>query len=119
MILSDFWLDKVDYIFEFTSPIYDMLRIADTDKPCLHLVYEMWDSMIEKVNVTIYQHEGLEDDEYSSFWSVVYDILIDRWTKNCTPLYCLTHSLNPKYIYFLFSLVSLSSKTHVSSIFVF
>ena len=34
--------------------------------------------MIEKVNVAIYQHEGLEDDEYSSFWGVVYDILIDR-----------------------------------------
>uniref|UniRef100_A0A7N2KWX4 DUF659 domain-containing protein n=1 Tax=Quercus lobata TaxID=97700 RepID=A0A7N2KWX4_QUELO len=97
MILSDLWWDKVDYILEFTAPIYDMLRVADTDKPCLHLVYEMWDSMIEKVKTAIYRHEGLEDDEYSSFWSVVYDILIDRWTKNCTPLHCLAHSLNPKY----------------------
>ena len=96
MILSDLWWDKVDYILEFTTPIYDMLRVADTDKPCLHLVYEMWDSMIEKVKTTIYRHEGLEDDGYSSFWSVVYDILIDRWTKNCTPLHCLAHSLNPK-----------------------
>ncbi|KAL4598363.1 hypothetical protein ACB092_11G054500 [Castanea dentata] len=97
MILSDLWWDKVDYILEFTAPIYDMIRVADTDKPCLHLVYEMWDSMIEKVNVAIYRHEGLEDDEYSSFWSVVYDILIDRWTKNCTSLHCLAHSLNPRY----------------------
>ena len=69
-----------------------MLRVADTDKPCLHLVYEMWDSIIEKVKTAIYQHEGLEDDEYSLFWCVVYDILIDRWTKNCTPLHCLAHS---------------------------
>ncbi|KAK9987745.1 hypothetical protein SO802_027984 [Lithocarpus litseifolius] len=97
MILSDLWWDKVDYILEFTAPIYDMLRIADTNKPCLHLVYEMWDSMIEKVKAAICRHEGLEDDQYSSFWSVVYDILIDRWTKNCTPLHCLAHSLNPKY----------------------
>ena len=73
-----------------------MLRVTDTYKPCLHLVYEMWDSMIEKLKATIYRHEGLEDDEYSSFWSVVYDILIDQWTKNCTPLHCLAHSLNPK-----------------------
>ena len=43
MILSDLWWDKVDYILEFIAPIYDMLRKADTDKPCLHLVYEMWD----------------------------------------------------------------------------
>ncbi|XP_030964490.1 uncharacterized protein LOC115985717 [Quercus lobata] len=39
MILSDLWWDKVDYILEFTAPIYDMLRVADADKPCLHLVY--------------------------------------------------------------------------------
>ncbi|XP_030942014.1 uncharacterized protein LOC115967069 [Quercus lobata] len=41
MILSDLWWDNIDYILEFTAPIYDMLRIADTDKPCLHLMYEM------------------------------------------------------------------------------
>ena len=52
--------------------------------------------MIEKVKVAIYRHEGLEDDVYNSFWGVVYDILIDRWIKNYTPLHCLTHSLNPK-----------------------
>ena len=72
MILSDLWWNKIDYNLEFTAPIYDMLS-----KPCLHLVYEMWDSMIEKVKATIYWHECLEDDEYSSFWSVVYDIFID------------------------------------------
>ena len=29
MILSDLWWDKVDYILEFTAPIYDMLQVAD------------------------------------------------------------------------------------------
>ena len=33
--------------------------------------------MIEKVKAAIYRHEGLKGDEYSSFWGVVYDILID------------------------------------------
>ena len=41
MILSDRWWDTVDYILEFTAPIYDILRVVDTDKPCLHLVYEI------------------------------------------------------------------------------
>ena len=41
MILSDHWWDTIDYIFEFTAPIYDMLRAANIDKPCLHLVYEI------------------------------------------------------------------------------
>ncbi|KAK8596116.1 hypothetical protein V6N12_064615 [Hibiscus sabdariffa] len=32
-LLSDDWWDKVAYIIDFTNPIYDMLRICDTDKP--------------------------------------------------------------------------------------
>ena len=71
MILSDRWWDVVDYIIGFIAPIYDMLRAANTDRPCLHLVYEMWDSLIEKVKAVIYRHEGWEDDEYSSFFNVV------------------------------------------------
>ena len=60
LILSDHWWDVVDYIIEFTVPIHDMLQEADIDRHCFHLVYEMWDSMIEKVKAIIYQHEGLE-----------------------------------------------------------
>ena len=60
LILSDHWCDVVDYIIEFTVPIHDMLQEADIDRHCFHLMYEMWDSMIEKVKAIIYQHEGLE-----------------------------------------------------------
>ena len=67
MILSDLWWYIVDYILKFIALIYGMLRVANTDKPCLHLVYEMWDSMIKKVKAAIYWHEGLEDDKYNSF----------------------------------------------------
>ncbi|WCJ18621.1 hypothetical protein M5689_000958 [Euphorbia peplus] len=49
-----------------------MLRIADTDKPCLHLVYDMWDTMIENVKNVIFKHDNI-------------------------PLHCLAHSLNPRY----------------------
>uniref|UniRef100_A0A2N9H841 DUF659 domain-containing protein n=1 Tax=Fagus sylvatica TaxID=28930 RepID=A0A2N9H841_FAGSY len=97
IILDDLWWDRVDYIILFTSPIYDMLRAADTNKPTLHLVYDMLDTMIEKVKAIIFQHEGKQEGEISTFYNVVYDILIDRWTKNCTPFHCMAHSLNPKY----------------------
>ncbi|KAF7844518.1 DUF659 domain-containing protein/Dimer_Tnp_hAT domain-containing protein [Senna tora] len=43
------------------------------------------------------RHEGKELNEESSFYNVVYNILIDPWTKSCTPLHCLAHSLNPRY----------------------
>jgi hypothetical protein len=39
---NGFW-KKVEYILAFTEPIYEMLRVVDTNKLCLHLVYEMWD----------------------------------------------------------------------------
>ncbi|TYI14556.1 hypothetical protein ES332_A08G128600v1 [Gossypium tomentosum] len=82
--LDDIWWDKVDYILTFT--IYDMLRIMDTNKPTLHLVYEMWDEMIEKVKKNIYRHEGKKGDERSIFYEV-----------SSTPLHCMAHSLNPRY----------------------
>ncbi|CAM9003327.1 unnamed protein product [Rhodiola kirilowii] len=96
-ILDEYWWDKLDYILSITSPIYDMIRVCDTDKPCLHLVYEMWDVMIEKVKKVIYEHENIDESETSTFYDVVHKILVARWTKSNTPLHCLAHSLNPRY----------------------
>jgi len=87
---------KVDYILVFTSPIYDVLTKTDTDMATLHLVYKMWDSMIENVRKVIYQHERKIKVKHSSFFRVVNLILIDRWTKSSTSLRCLAHSLNPR-----------------------
>uniref|UniRef100_A0A803MM66 DUF659 domain-containing protein n=1 Tax=Chenopodium quinoa TaxID=63459 RepID=A0A803MM66_CHEQI len=95
VILLDMWWDTIDYVIDFTNPIYDMIRYCDTDKPCLHLVYEMWDSMIKKVKITIFKYEELPLTGTSKFFDVVYEILIARWTKSNTPLHCLAHSLNP------------------------
>ncbi|XP_074346948.1 uncharacterized protein LOC141685763 [Apium graveolens] len=97
IILDDMWWDKVDYILEFTAPIYDMLRFADTDKYSLHLIYDMWDDMIENVKNIIYRHERKELNEDSTFHEVIYAILIDRWTKSSSPLHYLAHSLNSRY----------------------
>ena len=74
-----------------------MIRMADIDTPCLHLMYEMWGSMIEKVKKEIYRYEGKEEDEVSDLYLVIHDILIARWTKGNNPLHCLAHSLNPRY----------------------
>ncbi|KAH1232510.1 hypothetical protein GmHk_09G025143 [Glycine max] len=86
MVISDQWSsykeDDVDYILSFTSPIYDVLRRIDMKASSLHLVYEMWDLMIEKVKNAIYQYEGKEESEESTFYEVVHSILIDRWTKS-------------------------------------
>ncbi|XP_050238985.1 uncharacterized protein LOC126688363 [Mercurialis annua] len=97
LILDENWWVKLNYIISFTGPIYKMIRVCDTNKPCLHLVYEMWDSMIQKVKMLIHEHENIQPTDSSSFYLVVHSILVDRWAKSNTPLHCLAHSLNPKY----------------------
>lgn len=87
----------MNYIIDFTEPIYEMLCVADTNTPCLHLIYEMWDTKMENVKKAIYNWEGKQDNEESTFYSVVHSILVDRWAKGNTPLHCLAHSLNPRY----------------------
>ncbi|CDY12966.1 BnaC02g29730D [Brassica napus] len=53
-----------------------MIRFCENT--CLHLVYEMWDSMIE-------------------------NIIMAHWAKNNTPLQYLAHSLNPR-LYMMFTM---------------
>jgi len=52
-VLDDIWWDNIDYFIAFTDPIYYMIRVTDTNKPSLYLVYDMWDTMIENVKVAI------------------------------------------------------------------
>ncbi|KAG5528874.1 hypothetical protein RHGRI_029512 [Rhododendron griersonianum] len=81
----------------FASSIVMLKRACDTDKPTLHLIYDMWDTMIEKVKCAIYKHEEKHLEDESEFYDVVHKILVDRWNKNNTPLHCLAHALNPRY----------------------
>ena len=64
---EDFSMD-VDYILSFTALIYEMLRLTDTDRPCLHNIYEWWDSIIGKVKEAIYKKEQkrlIENSRYN------------------------------------------------------
>ena len=37
-----------------------MLRASDKDGPLLHLIYDMWDILIENVKAIIFEQEGLD-----------------------------------------------------------
>ncbi|XP_031478612.1 uncharacterized protein LOC116249604 [Nymphaea colorata] len=98
LILDDKWWDKIFYFLAFTEPFWEMLKVLDCDNSTLHRVYEMWDTMIEKIQDVIFKHEkkniAFED---SAFFVHVRKILIARWDKSSTLLQCMAHSLNPKY----------------------
>ncbi|KAH6788024.1 hypothetical protein C2S52_007576 [Perilla frutescens var. hirtella] len=97
-IVNDAWWDQLDYFLSFTEPIMNMLRAADTDTPILHLIYDMWDTMIEDVKKIVFDHEGKDMiGGSSSFFDVIHQILEARWNKSNTPLHCIAHSLVPKY----------------------
>jgi len=68
--LNDNWWMKVDYILAFITFIYDVLRKTYTNMATLRLVYEIWDSVIEKVIKVILQHERKTEVEHSSFFEI-------------------------------------------------
>nr|XP_009608487.1 uncharacterized protein LOC104102476 [Nicotiana tomentosiformis] len=51
LVMDDEWWDTIEYLLRCTEPIVSMLRSADLDCPKLHLIYDMWDTMIEKVKL--------------------------------------------------------------------
>nr|KJB81075.1 hypothetical protein B456_013G128300 [Gossypium raimondii] len=74
-----------------------LLVVADTQFASIIVMFKIFKLIKQGLqNMTnIYRHEGKKGDERSIFYKVVYDILIDRWTKSSTPLYCMAYSLNP------------------------
>ena len=63
-----------------------------------YIIYDMWDSMIEKVKKVIFEHEGKDlIFGQSNVFDTIHDILVARWNKSNTPLNCMAHSLVPKY----------------------
>ena len=97
-MLDDVWWERVDLLIQIMDPIISLLQFVDTDQPILGEVYEGWDSMIESVR-SIILHSQCPEYETSpeAFFTSIQDILVSKWAKNCTPLHCLAHSLNPKY----------------------
>ncbi|PHT66186.1 hypothetical protein T459_30611 [Capsicum annuum] len=77
--MNDEKWDSIDYVLKFTEPIVDMLRDANLDGSKLHLIYDMWDSMIEKVKNIIFEHEG-EDliSGQSTFFDSIHGVLVAR-----------------------------------------
>ncbi|CAI9260496.1 unnamed protein product [Lactuca saligna] len=67
-ILNDDWWDKVAYILSFTGLIYKMIRVCDTDKPCLHLVYysDAW-LMEDSTRCAPHRNEELSQERMKYF----------------------------------------------------
>ncbi|XP_059636206.1 uncharacterized protein LOC132278435 [Cornus florida] len=97
-IVNDSWWADLEYLLDFTESIVEFLRLANTDALVLHLIYDMWDTMIEKVKSRIFGHEKQDLlTGQCNFFDVIHNILETRWNKSNNPLHCMAHSLVPKY----------------------
>eukprot|EP01018_Ginkgo_biloba_P011168 Gb_02649 [translate_table: standard] len=91
-MLDDIWSGRVQYLLNFCDPI--ILRLTDTDTPCLGEVYEGMDSMLEKIREVIRLEEK---DESKTFYNEIQDSIVKRWNKTTTPLHTLAYALNPRF----------------------
>ncbi|XP_061352629.1 uncharacterized protein LOC133297483 [Gastrolobium bilobum] len=82
-LLDDCFWDSVDYILAFTAPIYDMIRACDTDRACLHLIYDMWDTMIVKVEKanTIKRGGGWKRAPLFMMWCIAFLYYSQQWLQ--------------------------------------
>ena len=91
---------------QFTEPILTMIRVFDTDMPCLGEVHENIDSMLERIRKII---KASECDPFEVFYNEVKDIVTKRWNKMTTPLHLLAYALHSKYYHS--KLLSLPGRT--------
>jgi hypothetical protein len=86
---SHFWT-QVKYVLQFTKPIYNMIRFADSDRPVIGEVYEQMDNMLRQIkdiveprDQNLYNFIGIEVEKW--------------WEKLNIPLHALAYVLTPKY----------------------
>ena len=97
-MLDDGWWERVNLTIKIMHPIISLFQFVDMDQPISRDVYKGWGCMIESMKNIVMDNESPNyGTSIEILWSPIQDILLSRWDKNCTPLHCLVHSLNPKF----------------------
>ena len=86
---GQFWT-TVRQVLDFTKPIYNMIRFADTDKLVIGEVYEQMDTMLGEI-------KDIVNNRDPDLYNLIHDCVCERWKKLNLPLHCLAYILTPKY----------------------
>lgn len=84
-----FW-SQVRHVLQFTKPIYNMIRFADTDKAVIGEVYEQMDSMLGHIKDIVQPKDAILYDH-------IHKHVVKRWDNLNVPLHALAYVLTPKY----------------------
>ena len=90
---GQFWT-TVRQVLDFTTPIYNMIRFADTDKPVIGEVYEQMDTMLGEINDIVHNRDP-------DLYKLIHDFVCVRWNKLNLPLHCLAYILNTKILFYI------------------
>ena len=97
VLIDEDWWSKVEFLLKFTSPAFELLRDADTDKPSLGEIYDSMDTMVEKAVEIITQEAPTLFFVEVDFVEHVRSIIVTMWNGFNTPLHTLALALNPKF----------------------
>ena len=86
---GQFWV-SVRYVLQFTKPIYNMIRFADTDQPIIGEVYEKMDSILGQIKDIVEPKDAI-------LYEHIQKHVVNRWDKLNVPLHALAYVLTPKY----------------------
>jgi hypothetical protein len=90
---SQFW-SQVRYVLQFTTPIYNMIKFSDSDRPIIGEVYEQMDSMLGMIKDIV---EPRDVNMYNFI-----RVEVERWWEVLNiPLHALAYVLTPKYYHVL------------------
>jgi hypothetical protein len=84
-----FW-QRVQYILQFTKPIYIMIRFANTDRSMIGEVYEQMDSMLGQIKDIVEPKDAILYDH-------IHKLVVKRWDNLNVSLHALAYVLTPKY----------------------
>ena len=86
---SHFWA-QVKFVLQFTKPIYNMIRFADSDRPIIGEVYEQMDNMLGQI-------KDIVEPKDHNLYDFISTEVEKRWEKLNIPLHALAYVLTPKY----------------------
>jgi hypothetical protein len=89
-VLDGQFLQQVRYILQFTKPIYNMIRFADTDQPVIGEVYEQMDNMLGQIKDIVRLRDVILYDH-------IHKHVVKRWDNLNVPLHAPTYVLTTKY----------------------
>jgi hypothetical protein len=84
-----FW-KHVQYILQFTKPIYIMIRFADTNRLVIGEVYEQMENMLGQIKDIVQSKDVILYDH-------IHKLVVKRWDNLNVPLHALAYVLTPKY----------------------